>query len=86
MPGFTEKYAPHMVERAKASGASPQKVDETERKAKEFKQMYDNPATNVALTFTEVFPIGLAVTLLSAGILWKTRMADQLSESPVIRA
>ena len=71
MPGFAEKYAAHMVERAKASGASPQKVDETERKAKQFKQMYDNPAINVALTFTEVFPIGLAVTLLSAGILRK---------------
>jgi hypothetical protein len=37
----------------------------------QFKQMYDNPAVNVALTFMEVFPIGLAVTLLSAGILRK---------------
>ena len=70
MPGFAEKYAAHMVERAKASGASPQKMDETELKAKQFKQIYDNPAINVALTFTEVFPIGLVVTLLSAGILW----------------
>ena len=39
--------------------------------AKQFKQMYDNPAINVALTFTEVFPLGLVVTLLSAGILRK---------------
>jgi len=60
-----------MVERAKASGASQQKMDETERKAKQFKQMYDNPAINVALTFMEVFPIGLMVTLVSAGILRK---------------
>jgi Protein of unknown function (DUF4199) len=71
MPGFAEKYAAHMVERAKASGASQQKMDETERQAKQFKRMYDNPAINVALTFTEVFPIGLVVTLLSAGILRK---------------
>ena len=63
--------AAHMVERAKASGASQQKMDETERQAKQFKQMYNNPAINVALTFTEVFPIGLVVTLLSAGILRK---------------
>lgn len=33
MPGFAEKYAAHMVERAKASGASQQKMDETERQA-----------------------------------------------------
>jgi hypothetical protein len=38
---------PHMVETAKASGASQQKLDETEQKAKQFKQMYDNPAVNV---------------------------------------
>jgi hypothetical protein len=69
MPDFAEKYAAHMVEHAKASGASQQKVQETERKAKEFQQMYHNPAINVALTFTEVFPIGLLVTLVSAGIL-----------------
>jgi hypothetical protein len=71
MPGFAEKYAAHMIETAKASGASPQKLDETDRRAKQFQQMYDNPAINVALTFAEVFPIGLVVTLLSAGILRK---------------
>ena len=71
MPGFADKYAAYMVEHAKASGASPQKLDETERQAKQFKQMYDNPALNVALTFSEVFPVGLGVTLLSAGILRK---------------
>jgi hypothetical protein len=75
MPDFTEKYAAHMIERAKASGASQQKMEETERKAKQFKQMYDNPAMNVALTFMEVFPIGLVVTAVSAGIL-RNKMRD----------
>jgi hypothetical protein len=71
MPDFSDKYAAHMIEKAKAPGASQQKIDETQRKANEFKQMYSNPLVNVALTFTEVFPIGLLVTLLSAGILRK---------------
>ena len=71
MPGFAEKYAAHMVDRAKASGASQQKLNETERRAKQFKQMYDNPAINVAMTFMEVFPMGLIVTAVSAGILRK---------------
>jgi hypothetical protein len=77
MPGFAEKYSAHMVERAKASGVSQQKMDEMKQKAKEFKQMYDNPAVNVALTFMEVFPIGLVVTLLSAGILRKKEPSPQ---------
>ena len=63
------------MESAKASGASQQKVEETEQKAAQFKQMYANPAINVALTFAEVFPIGLVVTLVSAGILRK-KVAD----------
>jgi len=71
MPGFAEKYAAHMVEQAKASGASPQKVAETEQKAKQFKVMYNNPLVNVAMTFTEVFPVGLVITLVSAGLLRK---------------
>lgn len=69
MPDFAEKYAAHMVESVKSSGASQQKIAETEQKAKQFKQMYDNPAINIAMTFMEVFPIGLVVTLVSAGIL-----------------
>jgi uncharacterized protein DUF4199 len=71
MPDFVDRYAAHMVERAKASGASPQKVEEEERKAKEFKEAYNNPVTNIAWTFLEVFPIGLVVTLASAGMLRK---------------
>ena len=71
MPDFAEKYAAQMVERAKASGASQQKIDEKVRQANEFKQMYKNPVINVAYTFMEIFPIGLVVTLVSAGILRK---------------
>jgi hypothetical protein len=49
LPDFADKYAVHMVERAKASGASQQKLDETQQKAAQFKQMYNNPAINIAL-------------------------------------
>jgi hypothetical protein len=72
-PGFAEKYAASMVERARASGASQQKIDEKVRQAQEFKQMYDKPLNNIAMTFMEVFPIGLLVTLISAGILRRSR-------------
>jgi hypothetical protein len=71
LPDFADKYAAHMIERAKASGASEEKIEKTTRESQQFKQMYRNPAMNVALTFAEVFPIGLAATLLSAAILRK---------------
>ncbi len=71
MPDFADKYAAHMVDHAKATGASQQKIDETVRQAAQFKEMYKNPAVNVAMTLMEVFPIGLIVTAISAGILRK---------------
>jgi hypothetical protein len=79
MPGFAEKYAAHMEQQAKASGASQQKIDEKVREAKQFKQMYDNPVINVGLTFMEIFPVGLVVTLVSAGIL--RRKDDRVPET-----
>jgi hypothetical protein len=69
MPDFGEKFTAHMVERVRASGATPEKIAQTERDAAMFKQMYDNPIYNAALTFTEPFPISLAVTLISAAVL-----------------
>jgi hypothetical protein len=69
MPDFADKYAAHMIESAKASGASPEKIEKTAQEARHFKEEYKKPAFNVAMTFLEVFPIGLGVTLLSAAIL-----------------
>ena len=80
-PGFAEKYAASMIERAKASGASQQKIDEKVREAQGFKQMYDKPLNNIALTFMEIFPIGLLVTLISAGILRKTGSNRRLEQA-----
>ena len=71
MPDFAEKYAVQMVERAKASGASQQKIDATTRQAEEFVRSYHNPAYNVGMTFLEVFPVFLLITLLSTAILRK---------------
>jgi hypothetical protein len=71
MPDFGAKYAAHMVERVRASGASPERIDEARRQAASFKEMYDKPLMNVALTFTEPFPIGLLVSLISAAVLRK---------------
>ena len=77
MPGFADKYAAHMVERAKASGASQQKVDEAAKQAEQFKKMYANPVINVAMTFMEVFPLGLVITAFSAGLLRKKKVAEK---------
>ena len=74
-PGFSDKYTAYAIDKVKASGASQQTIDETARQMAAFKRMYDNPLINVAFTFVEPFPIGLAVTLVSAAVLKKKRPA-----------
>lgn len=69
MPDFAEKYGAQMVERAKTSGASQQKIEETTRQAEQFVRNYHNPAYNIGMTFLEVFPVFLLITLFSAAIL-----------------
>jgi hypothetical protein len=79
MPDFAEKYATQMVEHAKASGANQQKIEQTTRDAEQFARNYHNPAYNIGMTFLEVFPVFLAITLLSAGILRKKTAAVPVS-------
>lgn len=70
-PDFCDKYANYMIEKVRASGASQQAINAQIEEMKTFKEMLNNPLTNAALTFTEPFPVGLVMTLISAGILRK---------------
>src|SRR5262249_52349765 len=40
IPDFADKYTAHMVERAKVSGASEDKIEKATREAQQFKEMY----------------------------------------------
>ncbi len=71
MPDFVDKYTAYAIEHARASGASQAAIDATARQMEGFRKMYDNPLMNAAITFTEPFPIGLLVTLVSAAVLRK---------------
>jgi hypothetical protein len=68
-PGFADRYSAYAIERVRAAGGSPQAIDETTRQMQELKVMLDKPLMNAAMTFVEPFPVGLAVTLISAAVL-----------------
>lgn len=69
IPDFTQKYAAHMIEKARASGASAAVIEKTRMEMARFQELYKNPLFNVGMTFMEIFPVGLVVTLVSAAIL-----------------
>ena len=59
-------YSSQMVEKMKASGASAAAIQAQVQQMKRYKE---DPFYNAAFTFIEPFPVGLVVTLISAGIL-----------------
>jgi len=69
LPGFMEKYSAYIVQKLQASGASQAAIQAKLEELRKYKEMSDNPLTNAALTFLEPFPIGLLITLISAGAL-----------------
>lgn len=73
VPDFGEKYAEARLSKMRDEGASDQEIATEAKSLEEFKRMYKNPLFNVAITFMEVLPVGLIVTLVSAAILRKKR-------------
>ncbi|MFN2578393.1 MAG: DUF4199 domain-containing protein [Pyrinomonadaceae bacterium] len=67
VPSFGQKFMTMCVAHIKNSGASPEVIQAQLNQLK----YLDNPLINAALTFTEPFPVGLVITLISALILRK---------------
>jgi hypothetical protein len=82
MPDFADKYAAHVLEKAKAAGATAEAIQAKMDEVKNLKHILNNPFLNAAVTFTEPFPVGLIITLISALILRK-RNKSSSSESAV---
>ncbi|SRR5579871_579348 len=69
VPDYLEKYAAHMLDRLKAGGASQIEIDKQAKEMAEQVRMYKNPLFNALMTYVEILPVGLIVTLISALIL-----------------
>jgi hypothetical protein len=82
LPGFMDKYSAYAIEKLKDSGASAAAVQAQIQQLKKYKEMYDNPLLNAAITFIEPLPIGLAVTLISATLLRKKAQSHP-AQSPL---
>jgi len=78
-PNFADTYAAHAIEKARASGASAAAIEKTRQQMAQFREWYKNPLINIGMTFIEVFPVGLVMTLISAAILRKVQTPVQFS-------
>lgn len=74
-PDFATKYAAQNMEKLKSSGASAEMIAKETASMESFKEMYKNPVFVILLTYVEILPIGILVTLISAFTL-KRRKAS----------
>ena len=68
-PDFLDKYSAQALEKMRAAGESEAAIRAAAAEMADFAKLYANPLFNAAVTFLEVFPVGLIMTLVSAAIL-----------------
>jgi hypothetical protein len=70
---FGTAYMDSVVAAAQARGAPAAEIEQIRAETAEFLEMYANPLFRLAVTFVEMFPIGVLISLLSAALLRNSR-------------
>jgi hypothetical protein len=70
---FVDTYSTAAVEAARAKGASAADVAAVVAQMDEFRRQYANPFFRLPMTFIEIFPVGVLISLISAALLRNSR-------------
>ena len=80
MPDYLDKYAAYTLEKERAAGATEAQLEAQRQEMAQFKEMYDtNPLINAAITILEPLPVGVLISLISAGVLRRGRQNGALA-------
>jgi len=70
---FAGSYARAMIAEAQAKGVTGAALAKITNEMDQFKVQYANPLYRWPMTFIEIFPVGVLVSLISAGLLRNSR-------------
>ncbi len=68
-PDFMEKYIAYELNKLQSSGISAAELASKTKELEQVTAMYNNPVLKILMTFAEILPVGLVVTLISSFIL-----------------
>ncbi|RZJ75086.1 MAG: DUF4199 domain-containing protein [Flavobacterium sp.] len=71
IPDFMDQYAEFSLSQLRAEGASEAAIAAKQQEMEVFREFYKNPFFNILMTYTEILPIGLLLSLISAAVLKK---------------
>ncbi|WP_345954138.1 DUF4199 domain-containing protein [Mucilaginibacter sp. PAMB04168] len=77
VPDFMDRYTAHVITQAKAEGDSPAEISKQVAELANYKEMYSSPIGVILLTYMEILPVGIIVTLISALILKRKSNAGE---------
>jgi len=69
MPDFMDKYAAIMAAKAQASGITGDQLAKKTAEIAQMKESYKNPFFVILMTYVEILPVALVVTVITALIL-----------------
>lgn len=76
-PDFGTQMVAHAIAEARASGGTPAEIAEQVARIERYAEWFRNPVLNAAVAFIEPLPVGLVISLVSAGILSRRRPAAE---------
>ena len=65
---FIEDYPKSIIEKAKESGTTDEEIKDLTEKMSRSMENYKNPILRLPITFSEIFPVGLLVSLIGAAL------------------
>lgn len=70
-PDFMDQYFESSIEALRKSGEPLEEIERQINNMQQYKESYKNPFIQIGVTFLEIFPVGLLVSLFSAAVLKK---------------
>lgn len=74
-PDFMDRYMANELAKLQASGVNATELAGKTKELNQAKEMYNNPALKILMTYMEIFPVGLIVSLICALILKRNTAA-----------
>lgn len=71
---FMAEYSASMIDGMRANGDAPAAIAKAQADMSDFAEKYRNPLFRIPVTFSEIFPVGLLVALVSAALLRNPRL------------
>lgn len=70
---YANHFAEMLLAEERAKGASQEALAALAKQMEEFKTQYANPLYRLPMTFAEIFPVGVLMSAISAGLLRNSR-------------